>query len=213
MSALESHNQSFADDVQRRLSLLGLQLEALHEALSAGAVAFRACTTNHPLTARGYYFYAETVRGLRDVLDGWEPESDSNIEYVVHPDGLVRLFVLAGDSGTGFAKAELRSRRKRGTRGRLAVNANQLVMDLGTHENDSVLSAGQTWALVHYLDLEVGEVRAEVALPTAIADDGRVNGWERRIVLPSLPLFAPAIPERVTADDVEIEVRRKTTSN
>lgn len=208
-------HKTFAEQVDAELAAFGLTTAWLHEALEAGAIAFRACTASHPVTARGYYFYAETVRALREILaeHGWSPESDGNIEYVFHAERALRMFVLAGDGATGHAQSPLRSRRSRGPRGRQAIHRNQLVMDLPdlspTSEGDVATSGA--WALVHHVDVEGQEVRCELSLPISVGADGRVEGWHRRIMLPELSFKAPAIPERSPTDEIDIEVRRRSS--
>jgi hypothetical protein len=208
-------HRTFAEQADDELGAFGLSAALLHEALEAGAIAFRACTASHPVTARGYYFYAETVRALREILaeHGWTPESDGNIEYVFHAGRSLRMFVLAGDGATGHAEAHLRSRRSRGPHGRQAIHRNQLVMDLPGLSASGAGDGATTgaWALVHHVDVEAQEVRCELSLPVSIGTDGRVEGWHRRIVLPDLPFNAPAIPERSPTEEIDIEVRRRST--
>lgn len=206
---------SFADQVDAQLGVLGLSIGLIHGALEAGFAAYRACTASHPVNAPGYYFYAETVSVLRSSSSalGWSPGTDGNIEYIVRSDGASRLFVLAGDGGTGLAQARLHSRRSRGARGRLAVNENQLVFDIPGPSASSVVGENSgTWALVHFIDLQAQEVRCEVSLPTSVAADGRVAGWRRRIVLPVLALGQQRIPERPSAPPIDVEVRRRASN-
>lgn len=206
--------RTFAEHADAELAAFGLTTAVLHESVEAGGIAFRACTGNHPATARGFYFYAETVRALRELLSeqGWLSESDGNIEYVTHPGRGLRIFVLAGDSATGHPGAQLHSRRSRGPRGRVAVHRNQLVIDLpGFSADVASTSVHGTWALVHHVDTDAQEVRCELSLPVSVGADGRVEGWLRRIMLPELSFKARAIPERAPAEQIDIEVRRRSS--
>jgi hypothetical protein len=208
--------ETFEESVQARVLPFEVELRELTDAIAAGFTAYRSCTDDHPATARGYYFYAETVRALRESVGkrGWTGDCDSNIEYVVHPEGRLRLFVLAGDAGTGYGTADLRSRRSRGQRGRLAVHRNQLRLPVeesdsaATPSGEQVPKQVQTWALVHFVDPGAAEVRVELSLPTGISEDGRVEGWARRIILPSVgpPL---AIPDPVAQPRIDVPVARR----
>jgi hypothetical protein len=215
--AMERAFETFEESVQARLLPFEVELHELTDAVSAGFTAYRSCTADHPATAAGYYFYSETVRALRESVGkrGWTAECDSNIEYVVHPDGHVRLFVLAGDGGTGYGAADLRSRRSRGERGRLAVHRNQLRLPVEENNSSADAASGekplrqiQTWALVHFVDAGAAEVRVELSLPTGISEEGRVEGWARRIILPSVgPSLS--IPEPAAQPRIDVPVARR----
>jgi hypothetical protein len=194
----------------------GLTTEILSESLKAGAAAYRACTANHPKTSAGFYFYSEVVRVLRDLLSvyGWKPDSDANIEYVVDPPGDQRIFVLAGDAETGLPGGNPRSRHRRGSYGRHAIDRNQLVLDMSDlvevvtpSDEDRI----PTWALLHHFDVRTQRIQSELSLPVKMLDDGRVCGWSERIVLPALELVSVKIPDRRSDAEVNVEVRRRTT--
>jgi hypothetical protein len=208
----QTYSSRSPDPVAERFN--GLSTDLIHEALKAGAVAQRACASNHPRTSGGYYFYSETVRVLRDkaARASWTAESDSNIEYVVAPGGLTRIWVLAGDSDTGISNGNPKSRHGRGSYGRHAIDQNQMVLDLpGLVEAEPAIDTAfvPSWALLHYFDKGLNEIRCEISLPVPVLEDGRVSAWRERIVLPAVKLGEVKIPERPTNAIVDVEIRRR----
>jgi hypothetical protein len=66
-----------------------------------------------------------------------------------------------------------------------------------------------TWILL--IHRAKNEVRSELSLPAAIGDDGRIDSWSERIILPVIALDAGA-PDDGGADDepnVDVEVSRR----
>lgn len=65
-----------------------------------------------------------------------------------------------------------------------------------------------TWLLLMYRT--VSEIRCELSLPVAIGPDMRVNQWQERIILRSIPLDGDAeeiVPPSLPNIDVEVKRR------
>jgi hypothetical protein len=68
-----------------------------------------------------------------------------------------------------------------------------------------------TWILL--VHRSQGEVRCELSLPTSMGPDGRVDGWQERIILGSIPtdpdLLEVASPTPPQQPDIDIAVKRR----
>ena len=72
-------------------------------------------------------------------------------------------------------------------------------------EDDKV----STWILLaHHAR---NELRAELSLPLAVGNDGRVSVWQERIILRAQPLDGePVVVTPPSQPDIDVSVRRKT---
>ena len=207
-------NQSPFDDsaTEERLARLGLSVELLHDAALVAMARRRQCGALHPKNASGFFFYAELVAALRELLiaKGWQAQTDGNVEFVDSPDGF-RLCVIAGDDMTGGSyDVEPRSRRARGPRGQRAVKRNQLALfDLHGRPMDPDEERRVTWHLMHLVNVEQQEIRMELGTPFDLDDEDYIERWAERIILPPLRLDAPLETPTEEAIDLSPEVVRR----
>jgi hypothetical protein len=198
-------------EVIDRLSSLGLDLNELAQAVTRGLLARSETTPNHPPLYPGFVTWGTTVCALREILfpKGWQRNDDGMYSTVVHPSGSFAIAVATGDEFTGNANANPMTKSPKGpnTRSAVAVNLNQSLLfpemsTIAGNEEDGRL----TWILL--ISHDASKVKSELSLP--ISCDGKINGWEERIILPDIDadpvLVAPVIP---SLPDIEIEVRRK----
>ena len=172
-------------DVADRLSYLDLTPDVLWDAVLYGQGYAAECTLNDPPSTRGFITWGKTNRMLRDLLipKGWSQANAQNYATTVHPSGSSAIAVASGDSYTGIPDKRPSTRTDKGPATEQAIAVNQLSFA-------SIPGSGpeweqrQTWLLLHYLDEESDEVRAELSLPTAISPEGRVGEWQERIILP-----------------------------
>jgi hypothetical protein len=207
-------------EVEDRLSQLGLENERLAEIVKRGFVAFASCTPNDPPLYPGFSAWATMVRGLREYLlpKGWERSDENNYSLVVNPAGTMAVAVATGDEGTGMSDAQPTTKSSKGPSTAEAVTSNQLKLDLVFPAVQVAAPARpvageqrMTWILLVHRAL--GEVRCELSLPTSMGTDGRVDGWQERIILGSIPtdpdtleLTAPTPPNQ---PDINVDVKRR----
>jgi len=180
------------EEVPSRLAELGLRQEILREAVQRRQAARASCTQNHPAPFPGISAWAETVAALRELLrpDGWTRLDSGNLPLTVDPANRVSLIVSTGDENTGTEISPC-TRSSKGPRTENAVTVNALQMDLfdvRLRPEDLDDSSGKmTFLLLFHHDAKANEVRCELSRPITMNDEGQVNGWAERIILPSSP--------------------------
>lgn len=212
--------QTDAGDV--RLAQLGLRHAPIVDAVKRGYVAFISSTPNDPPLFPGFAAWAMVVRALREYLlpEGWQRSDENNYSLVVNGVGTVAIAVATGDDGTGRADEHPTTKSSKGPSTLEAVTSNQLKLDLGFEPAELPQPARpatkeqqrETWILlVHRAQ---GEVRCELSLPTSMGPDGRVDGWQERIILGAIPtdpdIFSVARPSTPDQPDIEVAVKRRT---
>ena len=208
--------------VHLRLSQLGLDTEQLREIVRRGYVAFISCSPNDPPLFPGFSAWAMLVRGLREYLlpEGWERSDENNYSLVINGSGTVAIAVATGDAATGRANEQPTTKSSKGPSTVEAVTSNQLMLDLTFFPPEPPQAAHPsareqqrtTWILlVHRAQ---GEVRYELSLPTSMGPDGRVDGWQERIILGSIPtdpdFLETASPTPPQQPDIDVAVKRRS---
>jgi len=214
----EVYSEPFS--VTRRLEALGLKLDALLDSVLAGAQKRRACTKLHPPMFPGLAQWAETTHRLRErhIPEGWAPTDDSNYSLIVSRNGKTAIAVASGDENTGLVEGCPATSSPKGPHTMSAVAAHQLALDLEIPpELEAILEAfsvdpnRETWLLLTHWSERDGlvEVRAELSLPLAIAENQKVIGWRERIILPSTSLGPTDIEFPKHTPDLDIDVRKR----
>ena len=123
---------------------------------------------------------------------------------MLSPKGDVAITVATGDEATGRDRGEEPcTKSPKGPQTRNAVSANQYKL-FPSDECIQAFTSSQrgrvTWLLLIHSAWADREVRCELSLPVGMNDEGRVDGWEERIVLGSTPFDADVL--EVPTDDV-----------
>jgi hypothetical protein len=210
-----------ADDVQGRLGQMGLDEKALADVVRRGYIAFISCTANDPPLYPGFTAWAQMVRGLREYLlpKQWERSDENNYSLVINPIGTIAIAVATGDAATGRRDATPTTKSTRGTCTLEAVTVNQAQLNLPfefpplpvsmrlADANDKRL----TWILLVHRDTH--EVRCELSLPLSMGNDNRIDSWQERIILDSIPidpeLLELTVPPMPPSPDVTVDVKRR----
>jgi hypothetical protein len=205
-------------DVERRLGDLGLSVDIIRQAVVYGQMHRDTCTLNDPPGLPGILAWGRTIRSFGEQLvpRGWERRDDFNLSAVVNPEGDLAIVVSTGDDGTGLADLPATTKYRKGPATVAAVEVNAYQLDLFDLGRTVVALAARrapriTWML---LIARVGDqIRCELSLPSIIADDGRVERWEERIILPPFDLgpVADELPED-DGGDIDMEIARRKRS-
>lgn len=203
-----------AFDVDAALAELGLELETLLEVARAGVLAWASTTANDPPSFPGSTQWARMVRDLRERLlpRGWTKSDESNYSTVVDPTEGIAIAVSSGCANTGKPQFLPTTKSPKGPNTVAAVHANLAQFDLFADAFPVPVPAGAdgpvTWLLLFHRDRE--EVRLELSLPASMGDNGHIDGWKERIVLPSIPLDpvpVPAVPD--FGPDISVDIKRR----
>lgn len=199
-------------EVIDRLAQLGLTVEVLRDAVAMGEAARNACTANDPTIAPGFFAWARTTRGLRDVLapGGWRRSRDGGLETVVDPEGKLAIAVATGDDATGRIGVAPKTKSPKGPATAAAIEQNQMSLfaDPDPVVSLPVPAERVTWLLL--IARGIDEVRCELSLPEAIGEGGKVEEWSERIILE--PVRRDGEPTVTPADqepDIVVEVSRR----
>ncbi len=199
-------------DITDRLGLMGLRESHLREAATQGYLFRTRLTAHHPRTFFGSVMWGETVASLRDQLRplGWEPTDKGNYELTSHPQHGLAIAVAAGDGATGLEHATPSNKCPKGANTVEAIKTNRQ-MDMFAEllpKNLAESKGMETWVLLHHLS--ENELRLELSCPSEIGEDGKIKGWNERIILSPIPLGDdPLEPEVPQSEDIDIPVRRR----
>jgi hypothetical protein len=207
-------------EIVAALDELGLSVEILQQVALRGTAAALSCTDNHPRQAPGFYAWSETVNALRELLipRGWHREDDNNLPYVVNAGSTIGIIVATGDDATGRPEMEPCTNSNKGPRTADAIALNQLKLfpDSSVRADDfkkaNEKPGRMAWLLLIHRDPRAEEVRCELSLPSNITEDGRVGGWVRRIILPSMPFLGPTVkitPDVPQSPPIDVKVKRR----
>jgi hypothetical protein len=183
------------DTNDERLEALGITRQVIQEALRAGEAARASCTLNDPPIMPGLLAWGRTVRALGELLapHGWTRHDDGNFSTVVDKRLGIAVAVATGDEGTGLGNMNPRTKYPKGPTTAHAIKQNneqlELFADLASETEE--ISGGSDRAALTWILLiaRVGDqLRYELSLPAAIAEDGRVEGWRDRIIFEPLQI-------------------------
>lgn len=215
-----------AHEVSNRLAELGLEESQLLEAVRQGMAARFSCTPNHPPLAPGFYGWAETVRGLRDILmiHGWGRDDAGLLSLAVSPDGKTAIAVATGDEATGDPERTPCTKSSKGPRTKDAIEVNVLQLHLfdneeaiKTDEQLTVVRSRLTYWLLIRIDEETQTLRCELSTPVYVGVDGKIAGWDERIILGTISFgnesnvgaLEPGEGPQSGATDVDVQVKRR----
>jgi hypothetical protein len=177
-------------DVVDALYLMGLSIDELHRAIDAGEVDRDSCTANNPPTDAGSRAHGTTVRVLREtkIPHEWAACSLQNFSTVVSPDQSMEIAVATGDRATGNPDLTPKTKNKKGELVRIGIRKNIRQMAFpfvaDTAGKKRKRTADVTWFLLRSRQDDV--VHCELSIPISLGDNGRVNEWGTRIILPDL---------------------------
>ncbi len=199
-------------DVETALARLGLDLLLLMEAGRLGLLAWATCTPNDPPMLGGLMHWARVVRALRDHLlpRGWTKSDDDNYSLVIGTTARYAIAVSSGCPNTGMARATPTTNCPKGpsTAGAISVNHAQLEL-FPDIKKTKVPKAPITWLFLFHRDAK--EIRLELSLPSSIGENGYIDGWNERILLPTIPLDPALVvaPPPDFGPDIDVEIRRR----
>jgi len=177
-------------EVKGRLEELGLKEELLNNSILKGLIARSESTLNHPPLYAGFITWANIVKGLREELIplGWVRNDENMYSRIFNPTGTIAIAVATGDENTGNPHINSMTKSSKGNATNKAVTINaQLSLNFGFENieiEDSENNKIKTWLLM--FSINNNEVLSELSLP--ISFNGKVNGWNERIILGSIPL-------------------------
>lgn len=199
------------EDATPALASLGLDAAVLVNSVRTGVESAQGITPFHPVTARGFTQWSETVAYLRHELveQGWKRGDPQNSPRVLSPDGAMAIMVIGGNADTGISlTVNPRTARRRGPATRAAVQCNdQQVLDINV---PAAWTRQQplTWVLLYHWSKDEPVVRAELSLPVRVTDDDDIAQWSSRILLPPQDLTGLDLPQRPASpqDDVDFRI-------
>jgi hypothetical protein len=209
-----------ANDVRSRLAELGLEETSIAEVVRRGYGVFISSTANDPPLFPGFAAWAQMVRALREYLlpQRWERSDENNYSLVINPEGTVAIAVATGDDATGRVGAIPTTKSSKGPSTVEAVTSNQFQLNLDFPPVPIASPARpadaddkrMTWILL--VHRAMNEVRCELSLPRSMGGDGRIDSWQERIILGSIPVDPAAVeitPPQPPLPDINVDVKRR----
>lgn len=195
-------------DISQRLAALGLTLQILNTAAKEHLAAyFAAIGVNYPPTFPPTSAWAEGNRSLRDGLapTGWTAKNERNQPLVINGAGTIAITALSGDERTGTDETPT-TRSPKGPTTAEAVEVNnkqgrfEFMEDAAAVAQSSKVPGRSLWIFLLHRDPKKGELRSELSRPVVMSDDGYIDEWGDRIILPPIP-FDTDYPEANNPED------------
>ncbi|MFF3517736.1 hypothetical protein [Streptomyces sp. NPDC002573] len=213
---------------EAQLATLGLQWKHFERTIRMSEQARRSGKTKDDAkNAPGSQDYFTRVRELRRALRTdlmWHPYDPLQAPLIVNPDKTIGIGVLLGDARTGLPGIpHPRSKRPAGVTKEQAVARNQDLtlpfeepeFDLpdGSQSDDDEYAQMVTWYLLTYRytarQTGVVTVRSELSLPDRVGHGGKIDSFQRRILLPPVE-FEPVRDYAVeTTGDIVVSVEER----
>ncbi|MGQ4414815.1 hypothetical protein ACN6LA_005222 [Streptomyces sp. SAS_269] len=206
------------------LAELGLKYEYFERLISEGEEARAGATEDDANNAAGTLDYFARVRTLRYLLrteEHWKRYDPKQSPLSVNPDKTMAIGVLLGDARTGLpGNPQPRSHRPAGVAKESLVARNQDLDpglfplppqdDAEAELTDDEYARLTTWYLLtyRYAARKQGfiEVRSELSLPSRVGAQGKIDSWDRRILLPAIRFKKTFdYPDGDTGFDVPVE--------
>lgn len=176
----------------------GLTITMLHEVVEEGEVARGQATSNDAASAPGMYAYYGRVRALRDrVLPAWSKKCEHGSELAITPDKKHAVLFASGDENTGDKNEKPKTKCPKGIQMVAIAQANRDQLSLfaedgtGTGEQEETSSVSEpktrtTWVclVARFED----RVTVELSTPVLLDDEGYVEEWGERLILPDINL-------------------------
>ncbi|PLS31707.1 hypothetical protein Uis1B_0414 [Bifidobacterium margollesii] len=171
----------FSADVLRNAAIAALrearETSDLHSQLSAPG-------------ARFYHRFVEAVREEVDMLDGWSANREADNKTsprARRTDGLAFAF-KQGNASTGVIEGVPQPKNKLGVVTVLELQNNNAAEEPEQLSFDELSAEAEArpqtlWLLLFHRDVDDRHVSLEVSLPIGVTDDGKILGWDKRIVL------------------------------
>ncbi|UUQ67286.1 hypothetical protein NLK61_11825 [Pseudomonas fuscovaginae UPB0736] len=184
---------------QELLEAIGVSETELNSVVLQCYRAFASVSPLHPKGYSGTSGWADGTQAIRATLlpKSWKPTNPNGQPRVVSPGGRYAITVSSGDVNTGNPNQTPQTRNAKGAQTSKSVAFNSRQGDLFRSEASSTVELPSRddeqmlWILLYYVDLAGEEVRYELSCPVAIGDNGKVDGWSARIIMPAIRLGTP----------------------
>jgi hypothetical protein len=187
------------------LAELGFTEDIVAEAIRRGEQFRNSVTQHHPRTAGGFYAWSEVTTALRNQLVplGGGAVTERGFDLCLCPTRCDVIAVLTGDRATGNPDMDPQPKyTKNRPAAQSTIESSQIEM---FQQHTGVRAGPRLWFLLIRRDGDV--VVAELSRPDAITDSGRINKWERRIILSPVSVGStPTEKEDEYTPPVEIDV-------
>ncbi|MET7766786.1 hypothetical protein ABZS71_34200 [Streptomyces sp. NPDC005393] len=216
------------DGYTSQLSALGLRWEYFEQTLRMSEQARRnGKTKDDAKNAPGSQDYFTRVRELRYSLRTeleWKPYDPLQAPLIVSPDKTVGIGVLLGDARTGLpGSPHPRSKRPAGVTKERAVARNQDLQlpfeepefaepDVAQSDADEYAQMVTWYLLTHRHEARktgVVTVRSELSLPDRVGPGGKIDGYQRRILLPAIEFESVNDYAVETTGDFDVSVEER----
>ena len=200
--------------------IFGFSADKLKEAAIRALRSARETDDMHSqLSAAGSSFYHSLVSEVRaeiDILDDWSANrsDDNKTSPRAHrADGLALAFAQ-GTAATGRSTGSPQLRKKPGTVTLLELqrSTSQDPQQMEFERfSEAVEERPQTlWLLLFHRSTDNESVGLEVSLPLGVSDDGKILGWDKRIVFGEIgandQIMEVRDDGRNTSDDVAVTI-------
>lgn len=147
-----------------------------------------------------YHAFVEEVRASIDVEDDWianRSADNRTAPRAYRRDGLGLAFAQ-GTKATGDTNLVLRLKKKLGPVTLLEIQSNScsdlVQLSFDALEQESKARPQTLWFVVYHCEEDV--VHLEVSLPVGATDDGKIMGWDKRIVLADVGMMEQPVEDR-----------------
>ncbi|MDP9864037.1 MULTISPECIES: hypothetical protein [Streptosporangium] len=204
-----------------RLAQLGLKVEEIHAALNAGVGESRTWSEDAPVAMAGMARWGRINEHLRisKSKHEWRAENPRNLPLTIHPTGAFAIVATTGDAQTGSKTgAPPTTKYAKGATYQKVVQDNGQVQlplfvdaEVGPVLHDIAAEQPRaTWVLLYYVTERA--VFVELSLPGSITEQGYVDYWRERILIPPYVIESVSVGSeepREGEQGVDVAVERR----
>jgi hypothetical protein len=211
------------DDAATRLATLALTVENLVAALMAGDAEARAWTEAAPPNMSGMARWGRTNEALRIGLakksKDWTYRNPRNLPLTINEPIGVAIVATSGDGGTGDPKWSPCTKYVKGVAVAKAVEQNEQLalfsevdVEVGKALGAVAATSNSLRTWIYLYRVTPDGIFSELSLPESITNDGYIDKWRERIIVPMYPfedIVRAAESRPDDGGDVTVTVERR----
>ena len=196
--------------VAEELNKIGITQSILIDACKAGLLSRANCTSFDTKGQAGYIQWNDTNSKLRFLTNnnGWEKYQENGIEGIISTDKTIRIIPSSGNAATGNPNQPASNKNPKGESSiKLIDKTCQGNIFTGYSEPEE--EKFETYILLYYANCK--ELRMELSKPSSIDKQGKINAWDKRLILEkqSLDDLEVILEENLEEEIIDIPIIRK----
>lgn len=196
--------------VAEELNKIGITQNILIDACKTGLLSKANCTSFDTKGQAGYIQWNDTNSKLRLLTNnkGWEKYQENGIEGIISIDKTIRIIPSSGNAATGNPNQTASNKNPKGE-SCIKLIDKTCQGNIFTGYSEPEEEKFETYILLYYANSK--ELRMELSKPSSIDKQGKINAWDKRLILEKQFLndLEVILKENSEEETIDIPVIRK----